>query len=272
MTGVNEQIIDSQEKISPWRLPPSGLTLVPDQVHLWRVWLEVSAADRTRLGQFLSGSELERAARFHFARDRERYIAGRGALRVILAGYLHIRPEQVEFGYGPYKKPALASGPDNFEFNISHSYTLMLVAVSMRRMVGVDLERVRPLDDFERLAQSIFSARENEALAAVPKPHRLQSFFACWTRKEAFIKAVGQGLYYPLDQFDVSLKPDEPAALLRVKNNPQASTGWSMQTLTPAPGYVGALVVECGPCELKFWQYQKTQVSNAQSGKHKQTF
>ncbi|MCB0209723.1 MAG: 4'-phosphopantetheinyl transferase superfamily protein [Anaerolineae bacterium] len=252
---MNDQTAYNQDKISLWRRPPSGLTLAHDQVHLWKVWLEVSEADRHELAQILSSSERERAARFHFARDRERFIVGRGALRVILAGYQDIRPDQVEFCYGEHKKPALVSRQHNLEFNISHSHTLLLVAVSLGRTVGVDVEHIRPFDDFEGLAARFFSSAEKEALAAVPKPFRLQAFFTCWTRKEAFIKALGQGLYYPLDHFDVSLKPGEPAALLRVQEDPQAVTQWTMQAVAPASGYVGALVVERGPCELKFWQY-----------------
>lgn len=253
---MNNPIVYDRDTIDPWRSPPSELTLTRNQVHVWRVRLEVSEAERITLAQFLSDSELERAARFHFARDRERFIVGRGALRVILAGYQCIRPEEVAFCYGEYKKPALAAKQGNFEFNISHSHSLLLAAVCVGRAVGVDIERIRPLDDFEGLAQSTFSAAENEALATVTRSLRLSSFFACWTRKEAFIKAIGQGLYFPLDQFDVSLKPGEPAALLRVKSDPQATARWSMQTLTPAPNYVGALVVEHGPCELKFWQFR----------------
>ncbi|MCB0191362.1 MAG: 4'-phosphopantetheinyl transferase superfamily protein [Anaerolineae bacterium] len=251
---MNDHVVDDQ--IHQWHTPPAKPALARDQVHLWRVWLEASEADRHELAQVLSSSERERAARFHFARDRERFIVGRGALRVILAGYLHIRPNQVEFCYGAYKKPALVSRQRSLEFNISHSHNVLVAAVSVGRVVGVDVERIRPLDDFEGMAKRFFSPAEYEALAAVPPSLSLQSFFTCWTRKEAFVKALGQGLYCPLDQFDVSLKPGEPAALLRVQDDPQATARWSMESLTPALNYVGALVVDHGPCELEFWQYK----------------
>ena len=117
------------------------------------------------------------------------------------------------------------------------------------------VEHVRPLDDFEAIAERTFSPAENEALRTVPPPQRLESFFRCWTRKEAFIKAVGQGLSYPLDQFVVSLGPAEPAALLNIANDPGAAARWSMHGFTPAPDYLAALVVAGHPPALNFWQY-----------------
>jgi 4'-phosphopantetheinyl transferase len=250
-----DQEVAGNIHLNPWLRPPRQLVLAGDEVHLWRVRLDVPDQERERLGHFLSNDELDRANRFHFTGDRERFIVTRGALRVILSGYQNMPPEQLAFGYSHYGKPILASQPHQIEFNLSHSHTLLLVAVSAGRAVGVDLEYLRPLADFEGIAKSTFSASENEALVAVPERLRLKSFFTCWTRKEAFIKALGQGLSYPLNQFEVSLKPGEAAALLRVNNDPTATARWSMVALTPAPDYVGTLVVESCECVLRFWQY-----------------
>jgi 4'-phosphopantetheinyl transferase len=239
-----------------WPPPPPGLELERAQVHIWRASLAGTTADRGWLVPILSPAELHRANRFHFDRDRWRFIAAHTALRVILSRYTAVRPEQIRFHTGDYGKPALAYPRSGLEFNISHSHELLLVAIATGRAVGVDLEHIRPLDDFEAIAQRTFSPLENEALAAVPGPQRLESFFRCWTRKEAFIKALGQGLSYPLDQFHVTLAPDEPAALLKIDQDPGAVARWSMHAFSPAPGYLAALVVAGQPPGLKFWQYR----------------
>lgn len=245
----------STNQSNHWPPPPPDLGLERDQVHVWQASLEASRGDSSRLVRILSPAELERANRFHFDRDRRRFMAAHTALRVILSRYLAVRPEQIRYRSGEHGKPALAYPRAGLEFNLSHAHELLLVAVTAGRAVGVDLEYVRPLDDFEAIARRTFSASENEALRAVPEAQRRESFFRCWTRKEAFIKAVGQGLSYPLNQFAVSLDPGEPAALLKVENDPDAVTRWSMHGFTPAPGYLAALVVAGQPPGLKFWQY-----------------
>ena len=245
---------NSTNELSHWSPPPHKLELGSNQVHVWRAELTLTS-DSSGLVDILSPAELDRANRFYFDKDRRRFIAAHAALRIILSYYQPTLPEQIRYRSGEYGKPALAYPQTSLEFNISHAYELLVVAITAGSAVGVDLEHIRPLDDFEAIAQRTFSVSENEALRAVPETQRLESFFRCWTRKEAFIKAIGQGLSYPLDQFNVSLRPDEPAALLSVERDPGAAARWSMHAFNPEPGYVAALVVAGHLTDLKFWHY-----------------
>jgi 4'-phosphopantetheinyl transferase len=217
--------------------------LAADEVHVWRIPLDCGEEVLSRLHESLADDERQRAARFHFEKDRRHFIAGRGALRSLLAGYLERRPEQVRFAYTNYGKPLLADEAA-LRFNLTHSHGLALLAVTRGREIGVDVERIRDNLEGEKLAERFFSPREVAALHSLPPELRREAFFHCWTRKEAYIKAVGKGLSLPLDQFDVTLRPDEPAALLATHHDSEEARRWSMQSLLPDEGYVGAMVVE----------------------------
>ncbi len=186
---------------------------------------------------FLSGEERERAARFHFERDRGRYTVCRSVLRELLAGYLDAAPEGIEFRYGPAGKPELTEG--SLRFNVSHSHDLALIAMARERELGVDIERVRAGVEREGIAERFFSPGEVAELRAVAVEERDEAFFRCWTRKEAYVKARGGGLSIPLDSFDVTLGR-ERAVLSRAVD----AKRWTLTTLDPAPGYAAALVVE----------------------------
>ena len=229
-----------------WRRTPPP-PLGGGQVHVWRVSLDAPAAPKDRLRQTLSADEERKAAGFRFAEDRERYVACRGALRAILARYLHRRPEDFCFSYNPEGKPFLAGdcGAERLRFNVAHADGLALVALAREREVGVDLERVRAIEA-EEIAERFFSAAEVAVLRGLPADRRVDAFFRCWTRKEAYLKATGKGLSGGLDQFDVSLAPGEPAALLAHRGAPAEVGRWRLRELAPAPGYAGALAVE-GP-------------------------
>jgi 4'-phosphopantetheinyl transferase len=224
---------------------PVGLfpKLEEDEVHVWRVSLQRSEADVIRLRDTLSADEAARADRFHFERDRRHFIAGRGLLRTLLAGYLGRRPAELRFAYGPHGKPLLAeTGP--LRFNLAHSQGLALIAITLGREVGVDVEWLDRTIRHEEIAQRFFSPREQAALAALPAELRAEAFFLCWTRKEAYLKAHGGGLSVPLDSFDVSLTPGAPAELLEVRGKPVEAGRWSLLALEPGPGYVGAVAAE----------------------------
>ncbi len=240
-----------------WCLPPKKLTLADDEVHVWCAALNLKASRVHRLEQILSADERTRAERFYFQKDHEHFIVARGLLRAILGRYLDIEPSQVRFSYSSYGKPFLAGeGGDAFRFNLSHSNGLALYAISHRRELGIDLEYIRPKLVDERIAER-FSPREVAALRELPANTRQEAFFACWTRKEAYLKARGEGLTFPLDKFDVSLVLGEPAALLYTNGNPQEAARWSLQELRPRPGYMGALAVEGHHWLIKCWQWSE---------------
>ena len=233
------------------------MALPRDEVHLWRAWLDQPVAQVEQLAQTLAAEEQLRAERFHFERDRQHFIVGRGLLRTILGRYLELEPRQLHFIYGAHGKPALPEtlNPGQIYFNLAHAHGLVLYAITRGRDIGVDLEQIHPIDEIEQLAERFFSAQEIATLRALPPHQQQEAFFHCWTRKEAYLKATGAGLAQPLDQFDVSLAPDEPARLVRVAGQPQAVAYWSLQALTPAPGYVAALVVASHDWRLRCWQW-----------------
>jgi 4'-phosphopantetheinyl transferase len=205
----------------------------------------------------LAADEQARAERFYFERDREHFIVARGVLRAILAGYLNRVPECLSFCYSSHGKPALAgeSDEDAIRFSVSHSHGVALYAVTRGREVGIDLEHIRSDLAVAEIAERFFSRREVEMLRTLPTEDQRQAFFRCWTRKEAYIKARGEGLSLPLDQFDVSLAPGEPAAVLGTQRDPSEASRWSLQELTPGPGYVAALAVEGHGWRLACWQW-----------------
>jgi 4'-phosphopantetheinyl transferase len=232
----------------PWQPATHPPPLTADDVHVWRIALEVSDALLTHYRATLSDDERQRAERFHFEKHRRHFIAGRGALRALLGRYLARRPEDVGFVYGTQGKPALADEANGhpLRFNLTHSHHLALLAVTHGRAIGVDIEHLRTnLErDGEALAERFFSPREAAVLRSLSLELRREAFFHCWTRKEAYIKAQGQGLALPLDQFDVTLHPDEPAALVATLHDPPQARRWAMRHLAPGAEYVGAVAVE----------------------------
>jgi len=211
--------------------------------------LGTQAAQIRAAGVLLSAGERQRAARFAFDRDRRRYIAARALLRRLLGERLGERPEAIEFVYGRRGKPALAPrfAGSGLHFNLSHCDDVAVYAFARAREVGVDIEKVRPIPDADEIAKRFFSRRENLAYRALAAADRGPGFFNCWTRKEAFIKALGHGLHLPLGSFDVSLAPGEPARILRVGPRRGDDCGWRLASLQPAPGLTGAVVVSAPP-------------------------
>jgi 4'-phosphopantetheinyl transferase len=242
---------------SVWFEPPERLILGSNAVHVWRVSLDQSPSQIAFFQNNLDDDERSRADRFCFSRDRERFIVARGILRAILGRYSNRAPESLSFSYSTHGKPALASesDADALRFNLSHSHGKALYAVSRGREIGVDLEFIRDDLESEQIAERFFSHREIETLRALPLSLRKYAFFLCWTRKEAYIKARGEGLSLPLDQFDVSLTPGEPAALLSTQSDSNEALGWSLLNLTPASGYAAALATKGRDWTLSCWQW-----------------
>ena len=241
-----------------WQLPPKNLIIGYDEAHVWLTELNLSPALLENLKDTLSTDELARANRFHFEKDRHHFIAARGTLRLILGNYLNIQPRNLKFTYNRRGKPKIANelDQDHVKFNLSHSHGLAVYAVTLSREVGIDIERVRTSLSFEKIAKRFFSPSEFEMLVALPPSERVKGFFNCWTRKEAYIKAIGEGLFISLDQFDVTLNPRDEAKIVSIKGDSILAARWSLYPLTPAPGYVGALAVEGKNLTIKHWRWR----------------
>lgn len=236
--------------------------LAHNAVHVWQTSLHISAARRDHFYATLAPDECTRAARFRFPEHRARFIAAHGALRDILSRYLNLPADRLTFSTNPHGKPALTD-PDHvwLQFNLSHSGDLALIAIARDHPVGIDVEKMIPPEDFPRLVEQFFSANENAAFRALPESKRAAAFFAGWTRKEAYVKALGTGVSLPLDQFDVMMDPDAPARLLADRRHPHHAETWSLHTFTPAPAYIAALAIEILHPTLTFYQYHPTTIS-----------
>lgn len=214
-----------------------------DEVHVWRIELDCATKAVAALRATLSSEEEQRATCFRSVELRERWTVAHGALRCILATYARCEPEVLEFREGPQGKPALASPVEDIPFNLTHTRGLALVAIAGSGRVGIDAETVRPESEVADLSSRFFAPAEAAEILALSPDARLAAFFTCWTRKEAFVKALGGGLSVPLDRFQVSVRCDEPARLLWVEG--EEASRWSLLDIGE-PGVAAALVVE-GP-------------------------
>jgi 4'-phosphopantetheinyl transferase len=239
---------------APWTPAPHAPPLAADVVHVWQALLDAEPPLVARLETLLDDRERERANRFHFPRDGQRYIVGRGRLRLLLGEYLGVEPAKVLLRSTSSGKPELVGEQEwsGVRFNVAHSDCLVLYAVARGRNVGVDVERVRPDLEWHALAARYFASCEVDELMALPAERQHRAFFVCWTRKEAYVKALGCGLSVPLDRFAVTVAPDRPAALVHTEHDPAQHPRWEMKELSPAPGYVGAVAVE--GCGWQLWR------------------
>ncbi len=245
-----------------WNPAGPGAAPQAEDIHVWRIPIgeqQPAALAESQRAQ-LDPDETERAARFHFERDRRRFILSRGALRSILGRCLEIDPAEVAFEYGRHGKPEIAPGlhgvsaAPGLQFNVSHAGDFALIAVGREHRLGIDLERVRPMKDADAVARRFFSPAECLEYESFPAAGRPAAFFRCWTRKEAFIKAIGEGLSRPLHAFDVTLAPGAPPRLLRVDGHPGEEKRWALYSFEPAPGYFAALIVERPENTLRFYE------------------
>ena len=223
---------------------PATRDLPPDEVHVRAINLDETQVASAELAALLSDEERARAARLHFARHRERYVARRAILRSMLGGYLELAPEEVVLSSGPHGKPVLipSAGGPQLGFNLSHSDGIAMYAFAWDRRVGVDVERIRSDLDHRGLADRFFSSGERDRMGNVSEADLPACFFACWTRKEAVVKARGAGLSLPLHTFEVSIRPEVEPRLVWM--TPDPAENWRLMTVTPRPGFIGALAVE----------------------------
>ena len=224
-----------------WYTARSGIELSLNEVHVWKTRLDPDALKLDSLSTFLSAEERERASQFTFEKDRAHFTVARATLRRLLGGYLGKPPKEIILGSLKNGKPVVAHAPNMppLHFNLSHSHGLALFAFCLEHEVGVDLEKIRPEILHDQIQDRFFSTREREEFAALPLALRPEGFFLAWTRKEAYVKAHGDGLGASLRSFDVSLTPGKPAEL----HSPD-DRNWRLYSLNPGKGFVGALVVE----------------------------
>lgn len=245
--NVSDQIWQPADKCPP---------LKAGEVHVWRASLYVSGDRLDVLAGHLDEGELAQAERFRFDEDRRRFLASHGYLREVLGSYLGVSPHDVRFTNDEHGKPTLAgaSARNPIRFNMSHCKSTALYAVSLGREVGIDVEDIRPETADAAVARRFFAEAEAAALEALPQAERTAAFFACWTRKEAFLKARGLGLMAPLDAFEVSLLPDEPAAIKSTAFDPREASRWTLLSLCPGEGLAAALAVEGSGWTLRLYE------------------
>jgi 4'-phosphopantetheinyl transferase len=216
--------------------------LASDVVHVWKRSLQAEPAAIKFYSAWLSDDEHERAARYRVEQPRTDFILTRGTLRVLIASYLRMAPQEIKFRYSKFGKPSL-EGNRELRFNVSHTNGRALLAFVKDRELGVDVEHVRTTLDARELAERFFSEAERSALEKLTGDDLYAAFYRCWTRKEAYIKAKGEGLSLPLTQFDVSVAADELQALLATRPEPSEASRWMLRDLNAGPGYAAALAV-----------------------------
>jgi 4'-phosphopantetheinyl transferase len=204
--------------------------------------------------ELLSPDEQKRATSFKYAKHRTAFIAARGLLRVVLGSYMNVAPAAIDFRYGPSGKPEL-KGSSQVHFNVSHSDQMVLFGLRLYDEIGVDIERIRPMEDLEGIARRFFSPDECRDLLAIPERHRTKAFYDCWTRKEAFIKFLGTGLSFPLDRFQVALAPGDPVRLIRVDGQPPKD--WFLQDIAPSDSHSAAVASEGWNCRCRVWKLER---------------
>lgn len=234
-----------------WQVPVVFPWLQEGEIHVWRFETQPSDFRYDKMFGLLSAKEKARALRYKFEKDRREFVMARGALRILLGGYLHRKPRQVVFLENGYGKPSLINGK-RIVFNVSHSHGLILLAFGKNCAIGIDVERVQDLD-YRAMAKRFFARREQEMLQALPDSEHLQAFYLCWTRKEALVKAFGEGLSYPLDQFVVSVALHEPAQILEMQ---ESEWVWRVWDVSELPIYAAALVCDWDEPVIKYWEWQ----------------
>jgi len=236
-----------------WSPATAGIQLSSNEVHIWRAYLDVDPTVQERLSAVLSLGEQERGTRFALARDRNRFAVARAILRQLLGSYLGEPPQDVLLETPAHGKPTLTatSRIPSLRFNLSHSHGFALFAFCFEHEVGIDVEKIRPEVAFEGIENQFFSPKEQTELDTLPPELRPEGFFLCWTRKEAYIKAKGEGLHIPLNSFDVSLTPGKAEVL-----HSSDEERWRLYSLHPERGFVGALVAEGHNLRLQFWEWR----------------
>jgi 4'-phosphopantetheinyl transferase len=239
-----------------WPPCADAAPLAENDIHVWATVLAPPATILEDRSRNLSPDERERAGKFKFEKHRNRYIAGRGAMRDVLGRYLGVGPKDLRFVYSENGKPVLAGEFANagIHFNLAHTGELALLAVTRIGAVGVDVESVRPVNNVNELVARFFSPRENALFQKVPDENKPAAFFNLWTRKEALLKATGEGITRSLSLVEVSFLPGEPARLIAISGDTVKAARWSLREMTPATGYTAAVAIQAENVRVQCWK------------------
>jgi 4'-phosphopantetheinyl transferase len=229
-----------------WKEPATSYHLSHDDVHIWFAPLEQSEEYREMLFLLLSFDERIRTERFYFEKDRNRYIIGRGHLRILLGRYLGVEPSRLEFTYGIHGKPSMTSlfNGKLLEFNLSHSNNMAVYIFTWGQPAGIDIEYIHPMKDMDDFALQFFTPNECNLVHSLVGYKKQETFFRIWTCKEAFLKANGSGLTVPINQVEISLTSDGPLKLLSIGDDQEQVARWRLKTFMPVPGYQTSIAVE----------------------------
>ncbi len=233
--------------------------LAGGEIHVYCADLDQPESRIHQLQSLLARDEQQRADRFRFEPDKNRFIVCRGILRIILSNYLGIEAGSVEFEYGVHGKPALRinSATQTLRFSLSHSHSVAVYALTCNQQIGVDVERIRQIPGASRIVERYFTPRESAVYRSLALGEKEQAFFRAWTCKEAYLKAVGTGLGQSLSSVEVSMAPGEAPRLLMIEGSPATAGGWSLRLFKPKPHYLATLATEARSCQLRFWKVRE---------------
>ena len=242
-----------------WQRPPERVQLSPDCIDIWRVALDRATARLEEYRAVLSGDELERCDKFKSQQRRREFIIGRGSLRTLIGQYLALDPSSFEFAYSDHQKPYISTTAMGapVTFNLTHSHDLVLIALTLERRVGIDIEYLRPDVEFRKLSRRFFSKQESQSLEAYDDACLPAAFFACWTRKEALLKAIGAGIAFGLRDFSVSVDPLDQEVDLRTHWDQAEAARWSILNLDLERDYAAAVAVNGSNCKLRYWDLSR---------------
>ena len=237
--------------------PEKQLKISANNVHIWSVNLKLLPSQIEELSTILSSDEIERANRFYFERDKNRFIIARGTLRKILSRYLNIEPKKLQLTYSARGKPYLEN--TSILFNLSHSQDLALYAITKVNLIGIDLEYIRPMNDAESLAKRFFSSQEYNFISQLPPQKQQETFFKLWTCKEAYLKATGDGLTGGLEKVEICLTPEKPVEFFSINGDIEEASHWYLYQFIPQANYIAAVAVAGKNKNLSFWQLTSSQ-------------
>jgi 4'-phosphopantetheinyl transferase len=238
-----------------WKQTPPELSLSAETVDIWKIDLKLGNDHIFAHSKILSRAELDRADKYVSGKKSREFIITRSSLRIILGHVLGRHPGTLEFDYTRHGMPYLVpgTGSPDVRFSVSHSHDLALIAVTLDQPIGVDIEKVREEIDYESLARRFFSEQEHRAIMDYEGKGKPRAFFATWTRKEAIVKATGNGIASGLKQFDVSVDPDQPARLLATRWEKEIQSSWSLTNIEAGPDYMACLAMDGSSRPVQYW-------------------